>query len=382
MISPLAARNKRCRRVALIAISLAIFTVTEGCSTTSRNLTDAAPAFLLTNADFLKQGVDDCGPTSLYIALDARGAKPALERLTEQVYLPKRGGSLPTEMQAAARQYGFAAYRLAPTLAALHTELNANRPVVVFYNAGFSALPSWHFAVVAGYQPDSRTLYLHNGVDAFKPYAFDRFYRRWREGKFWAISLLKPGELPGDAPDDVPDGLPTDITTASGREQTASWSAADETSAPTAKRFIEALVDMENHWSASERLKSLRPAAARWPQNTAIQLNLGIAEYQQAMKKPADPTFNIKQLLASREALRRAVDAAPVASPLFAVATNNLAVVETALGCRRQALQRLQLALNVPGDSESSATTSALLSATLQEWLASNSPANEPKHCR
>ena len=75
-------------------------------------------------------------------------------KLTDQVYVPARKGSLQIEMLAAARRNGTLAFVIPNRLEALLEELEAGNPVLVLLNLGLSWIPSWHYAVAIGYDLD------------------------------------------------------------------------------------------------------------------------------------------------------------------------------------------------------------------------------------
>ena len=104
-----------------------------------------------------------CGPESLAAVLQATGLAVTPPDLVPQVYVPGRQGSLQAEMLAATRRQGAVAYVLPPRLEALLREVAAGTPVVILQNLGLQWAPTWHYAVVVGYDLDEGLVLLRSG---------------------------------------------------------------------------------------------------------------------------------------------------------------------------------------------------------------------------
>lgn len=150
----------------------------------------------LTGVPFFPQEKYQCGPAALATVLQASGVKVTPGELVEKVYIPSRQGSLQVEMIAAARQYQRIPYQIEPSLQSLLEEVARGRPVLVLQNLGLSWYPQWHYAVVAGYDLEQARLTLRSGTHERLRTKFRVFENTWRRGEFWALVLLKPGELP------------------------------------------------------------------------------------------------------------------------------------------------------------------------------------------
>jgi tetratricopeptide (TPR) repeat protein len=154
---------------------------------------------LLTQVPFFPQDAFQCGPAALATVLAASGVSIAPAQLAPLVYVPERKGSFQVELLAAARSEGRLAYRLAPTLRALFSEVSAGNPVLVLQNLGLAWYPRWHFAVVKGFDLGTRTVVLNSGIYENYEQSFATFERTWARAGYWGMLTLVPGTLPATA---------------------------------------------------------------------------------------------------------------------------------------------------------------------------------------
>ncbi|MET0519171.1 MAG: PA2778 family cysteine peptidase, partial [Burkholderiaceae bacterium] len=153
----------------------------------------------LSDVPFIAQDDYECGPAALAMLLQAAGVQARAAELKPQVFLPGRRGSLQLELLVAARRHGLPAYRLAPSLQALLTEIAAGHPVLVFENLSLPIYPVWHYAVVIGYDRERGTLRLHSGRTAEMEMSLSTFERTWARGDSWAMVALPVDQLPATA---------------------------------------------------------------------------------------------------------------------------------------------------------------------------------------
>ncbi|HSG90316.1 MAG TPA: PA2778 family cysteine peptidase [Pseudomonadales bacterium] len=156
----------------------------------------AGPGVELATVPFIPQEQWQCGPAALATVLQASGLETSAAELVDAVWLPERQGAVTVELQAATRTAGRLAYRLDPDLDALLAELYAGRPVLVLQNLGIALYPSWHFAVVVGFDPEADELILRSGVTKRHRVRRRTFEATWARGERWAMVALAPGELP------------------------------------------------------------------------------------------------------------------------------------------------------------------------------------------
>lgn len=232
----------------------------------------------LVNTPFFPQEQYQCGPAALATALNAISIHVTPDQLTPEVYIPSRKGSLQIEMLAAARRHGALAVQIPPKLEAIMQEIAAGNVVLVMQNLGLSWAPSWHYAVVVGYDLDKEMLWLRSG--AFKRFemTLSTFERTWARSEHWAFVAVKPENLPASVDSD---------------------------------EMIKALIRFEKHAAIADSKNAYQAAVRRWPDNLVLLMGLG------------NSAFRVGDFATATAAFNQAIKAYPVA----AVAYNNLANV-------------------------------------------------------
>jgi len=305
--------------IALSALALG------GCAVQTQALRAKPPAGLAAMAElgdtpFFPQADYHCGPAALATALSAAGLRGEPSRLAEQVFLPARTGTLQIEMIAGARRQGAVATRLPPTLEAVLREVQAGHPVVVLQNLGLSWAPTWHYAVLIGYDLAAGEVVLRSGTTRRAVMAMRTFEHTWKRSGSWAFVALAPGQWPVTA----------------GREA-----------------VVEASLGFERSAPAREAAAVYRSALARWPGDLTLQMGLGNSLHAAGDKPAAAQVF------------RRAAQAHGSAPAWI-----NLAGTLLELGLREEAVQAAREAV-----SASDAAWRAQADAVLAQALAARSPA-------
>lgn len=149
----------------------------------------------LLDVPFVAQEDYQCGPAALAMMLRWNHEPGDAEALVEEVWLPKRHGSLGIELMAAGRARGLLAYPVG-TPDALIGEVQAGHPVLILQNLAFTHWPKWHYAVVIGYDQAGQRVILHSGTRAATHSPWNRFLRTWARAHYWGFVLLPPGQLP------------------------------------------------------------------------------------------------------------------------------------------------------------------------------------------
>jgi hypothetical protein len=268
----------------------------------------------LRETPFFPQELYQCGPAALATSLNAVGVKVRPDALTDQVYIPSRKGSLQIEMLAAARRHGTVAMKIRPALPALLEEVAGGNPVVVLQNMALSWAPTWHYAVVVGYDLDRELIWLRSGPHQRMEMAMNTFERTWARSEHWGFITLPPGKLP--ASQRVEDMVP-------------------------------ALIDFEKTAKPIQSKKAYHAAANRWPESLVVQMGLGNTAYASGDMKTA------------KTALQQAVKHHPDS----AAAHNNLAHVLLTLGELNAAKKMADKALQLSGED---AELRAQVNETLQ----------------
>ncbi len=256
-----------------------------------------ATAIELAQVPFFPQKTHQCGPAALAMALQYSNVEVTPDVLSPALFLPGKKGSLQVEMLATARRHGRIPYPVEPTLVGLISELYQGRPVLVLQNLGLSWFPIWHYALVIGYEPDSRQFLLRSGTQFRKSLPVATFTRTWRDANYWGLILLKPGELPA-----LPRPGPL----------------------LAAGAALEAMGQHQAAW------KTFGAVQQQWPETKESWLGLANAEY--ALSRPARAESLYREMISR--------------FPDYLVAYNNLAVLLADRSCTKEALSLVRYALS------------------------------------
>ena len=148
---------------------------------------------------YFPQSPYQCGPAALASALNYRGVAVSPQQLIDRVFIPGRNGSLPLEMTAAVRGAALLPYPVAHHIVALLAEIEDGNPILVQQNLGFDWWPQWHYAIVVGFDLDTRDFILHSGTHKNYRLTFSTFERTWSRADYWGLVILKPGQVPAGA---------------------------------------------------------------------------------------------------------------------------------------------------------------------------------------
>lgn len=236
----------------------------SGCAVQTRQLRATPPADLpaqveLRDTPFFPDETYYCGPAALATVLETAGFPAQPEALARQVFLPDRKGSLQLEMLVGTRRNGAIATVIPEQLDAVMGEVAAGNPVVVLQNLGLSWAPSWHYAVVVGYDFNAAEFILRSGTIKRHRLAFRTFEHTWKRGGHWAFVALPPGRL-----------------------------AATAGEAATSR----ALVAFERSGSPAQAEKAYAAGLARWPDNLVLAMGLGNARYAGGDLAGAEQAFS------------------------------------------------------------------------------------------
>uniref|UniRef100_UPI003568E200 PA2778 family cysteine peptidase n=1 Tax=Hydrogenophaga sp. TaxID=1904254 RepID=UPI003568E200 len=221
------------------------------------------------------------------------------EQLTPMVYVPGREGALQLEMLAATRRLGLVGYPLEPRLDKLLSEVASGQPVLVLQNLGLSFAPSWHYAVLVGFDRAREEVVLHSGTTARLRMSMRTFEYTWARSEHWALRVSAPDHIPASA-------------------EAETWT-----------RAVAALERVDPAAAHTAYAAALR----RWPQDRISLLGLGNTAYAQGQLARAEGAY----------------DMATRVHPDFADAWNNLAQVRLERGRLPLARQAIERALALGG---------------------------------
>lgn len=212
----------------------------------------------LTAVPFFPQEEFQCGPAALATVLNWSGVSVTPAELAPQVYLPERQGSLQLELIGAARRHGRIPYVLRPQLESLLAEVTSGNPVLILQNLSFWWYPTWHYAVVVGFDLKADNLVLRSGREDRHEVPFKVFERTWRRSDYWAMVVLPPYQLPFTA-EEIP--------------------------------FIQAIAPLERMSRWTEAALAYATALTRWPKSLAAWMGLGNSRYALGDMRGAEAAF-------------------------------------------------------------------------------------------
>lgn len=123
------------------------------------------------------------------------GDPVSLEEITQEVYLEKLKGSLPIDLERAAKKRGFAVTAYPGRLENLLIHLKKNQPVIAFLNLRWRIFPQGHYVVVTGYDGPHSMIIVHSGNQAYKRMSMNDFMSAWKKTGYWSLLIL-PREVP------------------------------------------------------------------------------------------------------------------------------------------------------------------------------------------
>jgi tetratricopeptide (TPR) repeat protein len=234
------------------------------------------------------------------MALNWSGIAVIPDELVSQVYVPAKKGTLQVEMVGAARRYDRLAYNI-KGLESLLIELSAGHPVIVLQNLTFNWWPTWHYALVFGYDRESATVIMHSGKTQRYVVDWTVFVKTWERGEYWGLLVLPPGILPETA---------SEIS------------------------YLESVLGLEQveNWGAAA--KAYKAATGRWPESLGAYMGEGNSLYALGDLTGAEKAYRMATLVA----------------PGNGSAHNNLAHILAEQGHYDAALDSIAKAIKIGGD--------------------------------
>ncbi len=248
----------------------------------------------LSQVPFIQQQNYQCGPASLAMVMNYHGYQTTPNDLVPWVFTPNAEGSFPAEMDAVTRKQGLISYPIR-RLDDLLLEVQAGHPILVLQNLGVSWYPKWHFAVVVGFDLQSKELILRSGEQAQKRTGFRVFNNTWQRSNRWARAILPPNQLPATV---------TPLT------------------------FLKAAADLQQTGPSSAALNAFKTAANSWPENTTALF--GLANQYYALQQYAEAQSVFESLIQLQ--------------PQHSEAWNNYAYSLLAQQCKQDAVTAIQCA--------------------------------------
>lgn len=326
-------RQRFALATALLLVNGACTTLTGGSGTISQWPEDSPGRVQLDDTPFFPQEDYQCGPAALATVLVRSGVEVHPDELVGEVWLPALRGSLQTELLAATRQRERIAYVIDPTLEALVSELDDGRPVLVLLNLGVKARPTWHYAVVIGYDRGKDELLLRSGTTELETLSRWRFEQAWMHASRWGYAVLQPGELPGEK--------------------------------ASAARYAAAVADLESLGKSGDALAAYQAGLHRWPAEPL--LGLGVANTRWALGDAEGAEASLRDVLRT--------------NPGEVAARNNLADLLARRGCLEAASTEIGIArrdaVGSPLQAAVEATSAEIAARTAAAAATGNTPTGE-----
>jgi len=145
----------------------------------------------LETAPFIKQGKSLCGPAALAGIFQFWGRPKDVGRIAKGVFLPKLKGTLPMDMERAAREEGFWVESSAGSLDRIKSSLRDNVPVICLLDIGIGLYRQPHYITAIGYDDIYSVIIMHDGMRPNRIMSYDAFERAWERGGRWML-VIKP----------------------------------------------------------------------------------------------------------------------------------------------------------------------------------------------
>jgi hypothetical protein len=294
--------NNKADRFHWIGLVLLAFTLSACLSTPQWNQVRKSHLSIpqkveLTNVPFHPQKKYYCGPAAVATALETHGKKYTLDDIAKRVYTPGKKGSLQIDVISGIRRYGYVAYVLEPKLEAVLKEIAAQRPVIVFQNLSIKWVPKWHYAVAVGYDIKNEQIILRSGKHKRLVTKMKVFERTWKRSNYWAVVVLKPGEMPVTA-------KPLRFASAvSGLEQAQQWKEANASYQAALTVWPNDLISHLGYANTFYAMKRYREAEREY--RSLIKRHPDAAD---AYNNLANLLYMKKQYKQARQFAKRAVD--------------------------------------------------------------------------
>ena len=140
---------------------------------------------------FYRQTGHACGPAALAGVLAFWGRPVSLEDLTAKIVLPKLGGTLPMDMERAAKDAGFRATTAHGDRELLRSSVRGNTPVICLLDLGWGPVRQPHYVTITGYDDGNRLFIMHDGISQDRTMEYETFEKSWARAGGWML-IVQP----------------------------------------------------------------------------------------------------------------------------------------------------------------------------------------------
>lgn len=168
-----------------------------GCA--ERNFASLRPGLekrghYIESVTFFRQGEGSCGPAAIASVLSFWGRQADLEKITQQIYLPKLRGTLPMDMERFLRENGFETDSSSGSLDTLKERVSDNIPVICLVDRGFGFYRRPHYLTVIGFDDVNKIIIAHDGLAPDKLIGYEEFLHEWDRGGYWMLVAVPRAE--------------------------------------------------------------------------------------------------------------------------------------------------------------------------------------------
>lgn len=233
--------------------------------------------YYIDNVPFVVQLPNECGPSTLSMALEYARLDHDLARLRKQTMTDSKG-SLQTSLLSSARRSKAMVVSITNSTDLFH-EIAAGNPVIVFQNVALSWRPQYHYALVTGYDRERGIVRMHSGQKSNTEQSIAVFMDTWIMGDRWAIVIVAPGMLSATGTEFE------HVRAAAALESLSDWPSAHKSYLAILKRWPSsegAMIGLGNSYYrrgdyvAAEEI--LRKALMYHPNSKTVQINYHVVK--------------------------------------------------------------------------------------------------------
>jgi len=149
---------------------------------------------------YFSQEGQEGAPAALAMLLGGSGAAATPAELAPLLGDARSGAVSPDVMRGLLPRYGRIGYVLHPAQPdkELERQLQAGHAVLLRLRNGL-VLKQWHYAVVIGVHPTTGVFILRGAGELRREIPYGELLDAWKEGGYWGLLSLHPGEMPQDA---------------------------------------------------------------------------------------------------------------------------------------------------------------------------------------
>lgn len=136
---------------------------------------------------FFQQTEYACGPAALASVLAFWSRPVGLDQLTRKMVIPKLQGTLPMDMERAAKEAGFRTATHHGARDILFSSVRSNVPVIALLDLGLGPVRQPHYVVMTGFDDGNRLFIMHDGATPDRTMTYEQFGKYWKRAGTWML---------------------------------------------------------------------------------------------------------------------------------------------------------------------------------------------------